>query len=136
MWVSLGSVAPGTEWSFLPVRLSSRLIRLSFFGDEPYLKKFQPRAYLRVRVIGEGTQQRWVTLWPRNGTEELIEISPIPINSNFLDLRKRKDPYSENATWSVAIAEFQSERYQINYDPAPLTVGEEPLTVGDSPLII
>lgn len=131
-WSNLGSITPASDWDSLPFRLQSRLLRLTYVGDAPWLKKFQPRAYIRFRVGFDGYMHDWITIWPKDGQAEIFLFVPIPIGSNYLELRKRRDPYSLNATYSVVIEEFQAAPFLISYEVQPMTINQEPFTVGGS----
>ncbi|MBE9061859.1 hypothetical protein [cf. Phormidesmis sp. LEGE 11477] len=134
-WANLGSITPDGEWDSLSFRLQSRLLRLTYIGDEAYLKKFQPRAYLRFR-IGSDYMHDWITIWPKDGLKEVFLFVPIAIASNYFEIRKRRDPYSSNANYSVLVEEFQAEPYLISYEAGPMTINQEPFTLGGSPVEI
>lgn len=116
-WALLGTVTPKREWQYLALPLTSRLIRLSYAGDGDWLEKYQPRAFIRLRIGNDGTSKRWDTIWPKAGETELIELSPIPIGSNYFGIRKRRNFESLAANYSLTVEEFQAMPYLINYDP-------------------
>ena len=134
-WANVGTIAPGKEWLSLPNRLQSRLLRLSFFGDAAWLEKFQPRAYIRLRVGTEGRTKRWETIWPKDSEEELLLLTPIPIESNYLEVRKRRDPYSAGASYSIIFEEFQAEPYLITYPASQVTMDGDPMTMDGEPVV-
>lgn len=113
-WASLGLIRPEREWQSLALPITSRLIRLSYSGDEEWLEKYQPRAFIRLKIADAGTTQRWLTIWPKHGRSELIELSPIPIDSNFFEIRKRRNFESLAASYSLTIEEYRAEPYLIS----------------------
>lgn len=135
-WETIGTIAPSRDWTALAKQLQSRLIRLSFFGDAEWLKRYQPRAYVRLRVGTEGKTKRWETIWPKDGVEELLLIVPIPIAGNFLEVRKRRDAESLSANYSIFIEEWQAEPYLIAYPGQPVTIDGEPWTIDGVQVVI
>lgn len=133
-WAFLGAVVPGEEWQYIAAPLTSRLIRLTYFGDADYLKRYFPRAYFRLR-IGPNSENigRWQTLWPKSGEEEIYELSPITIAPNFFDIRKRRSFKSLAANYTVTIHEYRAEPYLISYETALFTVDGTPYTIGGVP---
>jgi len=120
-WQTLGTVTPTSEW--LPIALiQSSLIKLTYSGDSAWFEKFQPRAYIRLMVGDDGVTHEWRTLWPKD-TQELVILTPIAIDFNYLEIRKRRDPYSLNAAYSVIVEEFLAEPYLIQYATQPVAVG-------------
>lgn len=116
-WELLGTVRPEREWQYLALPLTSRLIRLSYSGDGAWLEKYQPRAFIRLRIGSDGASKRWDTIWPKDGETELLELSPIPIDSNYFEIRKRRNFESLEANYSLTVEEFQAVPYLINYEP-------------------
>ena len=123
-WETLGTVTPESDW--LPISLiQSSLIRLTYSGDAAWLDRFNPRAYIRLQIGDDGAASTWRTLWPKTETPELVILSPIPIAFNYLEIRKRRDPYSIHAPYSVFVEEFLAEPYLISYSSDPVAVGSE-----------
>ena len=134
-WVALGIILPGEEWQYLIPSLSSRLIRLSYIGDPEWLRRYQPRAYLRLQVENNGSTEGWNTLWPKQGELEVIEVRPVLIGPNFVAIRKRRNPKSLLANYSIQVEEFQAEPYLFQVAATPFTVDGEPLTIDGEPLL-
>ncbi|MEM9150669.1 MAG: hypothetical protein AAGB19_09475 [Cyanobacteria bacterium P01_F01_bin.3] len=114
-WETLGTVLPGEEWQYIDTPLSSRLISISYVGDETWLRKFQPRLYLRLWFSTGATAARWITLWPKSGEEEILLIDPIPIAPNYLNFRKRRNFESLSANYSITVREYRAAPYLISY---------------------
>ena len=115
-WETIGTVTPdGGDWFYFSSPLSSRLIRLTYSGDSPWLEKFKPRAYLRLKIGTDGYSEDWNTIWPKTEFRELLLLEPIPIAPNTLGIRKRRNPYSLGANYSVMLEEFQADPYLIDY---------------------
>jgi len=117
-WEQIETIPPSGEWIGLTTPIQSRLLRLTYTGDTAWLDKFQPRAYLRLRVADVGYSQHWYTLWPKVGPRELLLIEPIPIADNFIELRKRRNPYGLGANYTVTIEEYRAAPYIRLADPA------------------
>lgn len=114
MWVALGSLTPSGEWQFIATPLVSRLLRLSYAGDDAWLQKYQPRLYLRLKIGDEGKTEEWEVAWPKSGERELVLLDPILIAPNFLEFRKRRDAKSLFANYLLTIEEYQAEPYLLS----------------------
>ena len=134
VWATLGAFYPGRDWQFLIPSISSRLIRLSYVGDAVWLERKQPRAYLRLRVENEGATEGWNTLWPKNGEEEVIEVRPILIGPNFVEIRKRRDFGSLEANYLIQVEEYRAEPYLFEVAATPFTIDGEPFTINGVPV--
>lgn len=113
-WDSIATVTPQTEWTPISF-VRSRLVRFTYTGDTAWLEKFNVRAYIRVQIANDGVSAKWLTIWPKTENKEIILLSTIPIDSNFLEIRKRRDPYSRNANYTVSVEEYLAEPYLIQY---------------------
>lgn len=127
-WETLASATPDKDWLTVGF-VRSRLIRLTYVGDPAWFEKFNIRAYLRLRVGNDGATERWDTIWPKGDDSELLLLLPIPIDFNYLQIRKRRDPYSLNVPYSVIVDEFLADPYLIQYPSDPFTVDEDPYLV-------
>lgn len=127
-WETLGTVSPDGDWLLIAL-IQSRLIRLTYTGDLAWLDKFNPRAYIRLRVGDDGVSERWKTIWPKSDEQELLILEPILADLNYLEVRKRRDPYSINAGYSITVEEFMEAPYLISYPTDPFTVDEEPYSI-------
>ena len=115
MWATLGTIRPDGEWQYFADPLTSRLIRLSYLGDQVWLEKYWPKAYLRLKIGFDASAAEWHTFWPKSGESEIFEVSPIPIEPNRLDIRKSRRFESMQANYSITVEEYRAAPYLINY---------------------
>ena len=116
-WEPIGTITPGEEWQYFAAPLTSRLIRLSYFGDAVWLRRYQSSAYLRLKVGSDADNNAasWRRFWPKSGEGELFLLLPIPIAYNYLMVRKRRDFKSLAANYTISVDEFRAEPYLIVY---------------------
>lgn len=115
MWEDLGTITPEGGWQYFAQPLTSRLIRLSYTGDPQWLSRHWPKAYLRLRIGVDDSSAHWRTFWPQSGENEIFEVSPIPIEPNYLDIRKSLKFESLQANYLITVAEYRAAPYLINY---------------------
>ncbi|MEO1741299.1 MAG: hypothetical protein AAFR99_05765 [Cyanobacteria bacterium J06629_9] len=133
MWELLGTITPSGDWQYFVNPLSSRLLRLTYFGDETWLEKYQPRLYLRLKVGDEGYTEQWETVWPKSGVSELMVVTPITVVSNYLDLRKRRNFESLQANYTLTVEQYMGDPYRIISN---FTVVGDPFTVDGVTVIL
>lgn len=128
-WAEVGAINPTGNWAGFLLPLQSRLLRLSFQSEDMLLETFQPRAFLRLRIADEGYSEKWETIWPKLGTMEIVELTPILIASNYLQVRRRRNPYSLQAEYTILIEQSTSDYYLIKFPTEPILFNGSPLTI-------
>ena len=118
-WEPIGTITPGEEWQYFADPLTSRLIRLSYFGDAVWLRRHQPSAFLRLKIGPDDNAASWRRFWPKSGEDELFLLLPIPIAYNYLAIRKRRDFKSLSANYNITVHEWRAEPYLISYPETP-----------------
>ncbi|MEO0884664.1 MAG: hypothetical protein AAFY54_01865 [Cyanobacteria bacterium J06648_10] len=136
IWQPLGTVVPGEEWQYIDKPLSSRLLLVSYAGDAEWLKKYQPRLYFRIRFSTGASVAKWITLWPKDGEQEVVLLVPVPIALNYLDIRKRRDFESLQANYSVTIEEYIGPPYEITDGAQPFSISGVPYTINGVPYFL
>lgn len=128
-WIGVGAINPTGTWTSLNLPLKSRLLRLTFQSQDALLETYQPRAFLRLRIADQGYSERWQTIWPKLNTMEIVELTPILIANNYLEVRRRRNPYSLYAEYTLEIEQSTIDYYLIKFPTAPILFNGEPLTI-------
>lgn len=110
-WDSFWTLTPLPDWERNLEPLSSRLIRVSYFGDALWLSRFFPKLFLRIYFDDLGHSQRWVTLFPQSGQSEVIVLETIPDFDCLLEVRKSTADRSINANYNIVIEQFISPEW-------------------------